>query len=236
MTSTPAVTPHTEIRADWQLSITVDMVLRGQGADPVNIRQRQPRLVALAERAIAEGTPWLRPQIAFSILDVVEPQPGRVLLSNGTELKGFGIVRKLAGAASVIAVVATLGSELERQIQLATQDQPAFALSLDGFGTAAIRALTTALRHFFAEKAGGPLATTPPFYPGMRGWELAPAQTQLFSLVDASPIGVTLNSSFLMIPTKSVSMVIGVGTKLQPAAPPCEECGASSTCTHKLSS
>jgi hypothetical protein len=95
-------------------------------------------------------------------------------------------------------------------------------------------ALTTALRHFFAQKSGAPLATTAPLYPGIRGWELAPAQTQLFSLVDASAIGVTLNSSFLMIPTKSVAMVIGVGTKLQPAAQPCEECGASSTCSHRL--
>ncbi len=232
MTSTPAVTAQTEIRTDWQLSITVDMVLRGQGGDPNNVRQRQPRLVALAEKAIAEGTPWLRPQIAFSILDVLDPKPGRVILSNGTELRGFGIARKLTCAASVIAAVATLGSELERQIQGATQDQPTFALSLDGFGTAAVRALTTG--HFFAQKAGGPLATTAPLYPGIRGWELAPAQTQLFSLVDASAIGVTLNSSFLMIPSKSVAMVIGVGTKLQPAAQPCEERGASSTCSHRL--
>jgi hypothetical protein len=234
MTSTPAVPTQTEIRTDWQLPITVDMVLRGQGADPNNVRQRQPRLVALAERAIAEGTLRLRPQIAFSILDVLEPKPGRVILSNGTELKGFGIVRKLTGAASVIAAVATLGPELERQIQWGTQEQPAFALALDGFGTAAIRALSTALRRFFEQKAGGPLATTAPLYPGMRGWELAPAQRQLFSLVDTSAIGVTLNSSFLMIPTKSLSMVIGVRTKLQPAAQPCEECGASSTCSHRM--
>jgi hypothetical protein len=102
MTSTPTVTAQTEIRTDWQLSITVGMVLRGQGGDPNNVRQRQPRLVDLAERAIAEGTPWLRPQIAFSIL----------ILSNGTELRGFGIARKLTCAASVIAGVATLGSEL----------------------------------------------------------------------------------------------------------------------------
>ena len=66
MTSTPAVTAQTEIRTDWQLSITVDMVLRGQGGDPNNVRQRQPRLVALAEKAIAEGTPRLRPQIALA--------------------------------------------------------------------------------------------------------------------------------------------------------------------------
>jgi hypothetical protein len=109
-------------------------------------------LVALDERAIAEGTPWLRPQIAFSILEVLNPKPHRVILSNGTELRGFGIARKLTCAASVIAAVATLGSELERQIQGATQEQPTLALSLDGFGTAAIRALTTALFVTFLHK------------------------------------------------------------------------------------
>jgi hypothetical protein len=137
----------------------------------------------------------LRPQIAFSILDVLDPKPGRVILSNGTELRGFGIARKLTCAAPVIAAVATLGSELERQIQGATQEQPTFALSLDGFGTAAMRSLTTG--HFFAQKAGGPLATTAPLYPGIRGWELAPAQTQLFSLAGRC-IGHRRNSQFVV--------------------------------------
>jgi hypothetical protein len=57
MTSTPAVTAQTEIRTDWQLSITVDMVLRGQGGDPNNVRQRQPRLVALAEKRLPRAHP-----------------------------------------------------------------------------------------------------------------------------------------------------------------------------------
>jgi len=35
----------TQILSDWQLAITVDMVLRGQGAEPQKIRARQPNLL-----------------------------------------------------------------------------------------------------------------------------------------------------------------------------------------------
>jgi hypothetical protein len=73
------------------------------------------------------------------------------------------------------------------------------------------------------------------FYPGTNDWELVAAQTELFSLVDAAPFGVRLMASFLMTPCKSVSMVIGPGKKMRAAmAEPCDECGASSTCRHRL--
>jgi hypothetical protein len=102
MTSTPAVTAQTEFAPTGSCPSLWVWFCAARADDPNNVRQRQPRLVDLAERAIAEGTPWLRPQNAFSIL----------ILSNGTELRGFGIARKLTCAASVIAGVATLGSEL----------------------------------------------------------------------------------------------------------------------------
>ena len=38
-----------------ELDFDVDAVLRGQGAEPLAIRQRSPRLVELAERALAEA-------------------------------------------------------------------------------------------------------------------------------------------------------------------------------------
>ena len=55
----------TQTLSDWQLVITVDMVLRGQGAEPQKIRARQPQLITLAERAIAEGNRLIHPQVAF---------------------------------------------------------------------------------------------------------------------------------------------------------------------------
>jgi len=236
VTTTQFITEKTEIRGDWQLAITADMVLQRQGAHPNKVRVRQPRLVALAERAIAAGKPWIRPQVAYQILKIQEVQPSLVILTKDAQLIGSGIARKLVGADFLIMAVATIGPELEQQILRVTKEEAAFAFALDGCGTAAVGALTIAIRRFFAEHARGrQLTTSAPVYPGTNDWELAAAQSQLFSIVDASAIGVRLNSSFLMTPCKSVSLVIGVGRNMQSAGQPCEECGSSATCRHKLS-
>jgi hypothetical protein len=227
---------QTELRSDWQLAIDVDMVLRGQGADPDNVRGRQPRLVALAESAIAAGMSWIRPQAAFRNVAIQEIKSTCVMLANGAQVTGFGIARRLAGAGSVIAAIVTLGAELEKQIQRITKEDTALALALDGFGTAAVGELTTAVvRNLTQSPAGGQLVNTGPLFPGMRGWDLAKAQTQLFSLVDAAAIGVSLNSSFLMTPCKSASLVVGLGTMTISAGQSCDECGALATCRHRLS-
>ncbi len=236
MTITPLIPGQTEIRRNWQFTVTADMVLQRQGANARNVRQRQPRLVALAEKAIAEGQSWIRPEVAYRILKIQEVRPALVILANGMELRGSGVAQKLAGAEFAIAGVATVGAQIERQILEATKADPTYALALDGYATAAVGALIIEFRRYFADLAeGGQLTTTTPLYPGTNEWELARAQTELFSLVNAAAIGVKLTASFLMTPCKSVSMVMGAGVKMPSAREPCEECGASSTCRHKLS-
>lgn len=223
-----------QIRSDWQLAIAVDMVLRGQGAEPQKIRARQPQLIALAERAIAEGNALIHPQVAFRRLDICGVSRSCVTLRGGSELHGFGIARKLAACQGVFLAVATLGKKLEEEMDKASKENLPLQFALDGFGTAAIGALSNAACRFFAALAlkDGLRATTQ-FYPGMRGWPLAEGQTQIFSLVDAHSIGVALNPSFLMVPRKSLSLAVGFGTHAQPAGHLCDECSVSAKCRHK---
>lgn len=224
----------TQIRSDWQLAVTADMVLRGQGAQPQKIRARQPQLVALAERAVAEGNGLIHPQVAFRRLDVCGVSRSCVTLRGGTELNGFGVARKLAGCQGVFLAVATLGKELEAEMGKASQTDLPWQFALDGFGTAAIGALSNAACRSFAELAAREgLRATSQFYPGMRGWPLAEGQAQIFFLVDAHSIGVALNPSFLMVPRKSLSLAVGFGTHAQPASHICDECSVSAKCRHK---
>jgi hypothetical protein len=223
-----------QIRSDWQLAVTVDMVLRGQGAEPQKIRARQPQLVALAERAVAEGNGLIHPQVAFRRLDVCGVSRSCVTLRGGTELNGFGVARKLAGCQGVFLAVATLGGKLEEEMGKASQTDLPWQFALDGFGTAAIGALSNAACRFFAELAAREgLRATSQSCPGMRGWPLAEGQAQIFSLVDAHSIGVALNPSFLMVPRKSLSLAAGFGTHAQPAGHLCDECSVSAKCRHK---
>ena len=236
MTTTQFVTEGTVIKSDWQLAITSDMVLQRQGANPGKIRKRQPRLVTVAEAALATGAPSIRPQVAYRILKIQSVNPPQVVLEGAAELVGPGIARRLTGAEFAIAVLATIGPDVEELALRVTKEDAVLGLALDGYGTAVIGALTVAIRNFFSERAGGvQLTTTSALYPGTNDWELAAGQAQLFSLVDASAIGLRLSPSFLMQPCKSVSLVIGAGSELHAGGQPCEECGASATCRHRES-
>jgi len=223
-----------EILNDWKLSITVDMVLRGQGAEPSIIRVRQPELISLAERAIPEGNRLIHPRVAFRRLDICGISGSNVRLQGGDKLEGVGIAHKLAGCQGVFLAVATLGNRLEEEMDKASHDDLTWQFALDGFGTAAIGALSNALCRSFADLvAREDLRVTNQSYPGMRGWPLAKGQSQIFGVVDAGQIGVALNSSFLMLPRKSLSMAVGFGTNARYSGHLCDECSVSAKCRHK---
>jgi hypothetical protein len=64
----------------------------------------------------------------------------------------------------------------------------------------------------------------------MIGWPLEEAQKQLFALVDASEIGVTLEPSGVMQPLKSLSLALGLGQNLDTDGCTCDYCTMRETC------
>ena len=66
------------ILRDFDLALDVDDVLWAQGADPAAIRSRSPRLVGVAERALAEAMPLLRPAVLYRELEVEGLEPLRL--------------------------------------------------------------------------------------------------------------------------------------------------------------
>jgi cobalamin-dependent methionine synthase I len=109
-----------------------------------------------------------------------------------------------------------------------------YGLALDGVGSAAAEALAhAACRRFATLAATEGLQTTVSLSPGMLGWPVEEGQRQLFSLLDASLIGVILTRDYLMIPRKSLSLVIGVGTKVNVEGKPCDFCTMYDTCRYR---
>src|SRR5512143_908149 len=98
---------------DMPRTVAVDMVLRGQGADPAAIRQRSPRLVAAAERAIDLGQNLITPQVAYRTLTVEAIRHSRIELTGGHLLTGALLAQHLAPAQQVTLIVCTIGPALE---------------------------------------------------------------------------------------------------------------------------
>ena len=219
---------------DWSLEIDADMVLRGQGANPAVIRQRRPGLVEIAEEAIREGLALITPAVVYRILPVESLRHETFSLAGGVRLSGAPLAQHLAAAQQVAIIVCTLGNALEQRVSALLPSDPAYAFALDGFGSAAVEAIGVAIclkleAGFMAEG----LFTSVPLSPGIIGWPVDDGQSQIFSALDASQIGVWLNESAHMIPHKSASLILGASTSPFNAGRTCDFCGLRETCRYQ---
>lgn len=219
---------------DFQLNIDADMVLRGQGADPVVIRARKPRLVELAEQAVQEGAVLIEPAVVYRFAPIETMKHERLILADGVPLTGALIAQHLSPARYVALIVCTVGAAIDVRISALMPRDPAYALALDGYGSAAAEALGVELCARMEQDAvRSGHCTSVPISPGMVGWPVEVGQPQIFSNLDAEAIGVTLNDSAQMIPRKSTSLVLGFAPTPFEAGTPCDFCALRNTCRYQ---
>ena len=219
---------------EWDLQITVDQVLRAQGADPKVVHQRSHKLVELSERALKEGMPLLTPIVAYREMKVKTIQHERLILSEGGVLSGKALVRHLAGAKYLLIIACTIGNLLEEYVSGILKFDSPYGLALDGLGSAAIETLAVQACAFLGEhsqQAG--LQATLPFSPGMEGWPTGAGQQQVFRLVEADTAGIRLLPSGMMIPQKSLTMVVGLGPEVDSQGRVCDYCNMRQSCRYQ---
>ncbi len=221
------------VMTDWALELDVDQVLRAQGADPGIIRARRPALVALAERALEAGRPLLQPKVACTRFTATGLRHERLTLDGGA-LQGPLVAQHLGAAEQVIVMVCTIGEAVDAEISRQMDHDPAFALALDGVGSAAAEALAAeACSRFEQEAIGRNWHASLPLSPGMVGWPVQEGQAQIFSLVNAGEAGVQLTEGGMMVPRKSLSLVLGLGSKIEAAGSACAYCTLHETCRYQ---
>jgi hypothetical protein len=223
-----------EIIRNWDLQLDIDQVLRGQGADPAVIRERNPALVRAAEWALAEGLPLIQPVVQARELAVEKVTHEKLKLEGGAVLTGPLIIQHLAGAQRIVVMLCTIGSQLEAVVSELIRSDAVLGLAMDGVGTAAVETLATQASSRYEESVMAlGWQTSIPLSPGMVGWEVDPGQRQVFALLDASQVGVHLTSSYMMSPNKSLTLVLGMGENLTTQGRTCDYCSLKETCRYQ---
>lgn len=132
--------------------------------------------------------------------------------------------KNLADCSEVIVFAATVGIEADRIISKNSALSPTDAVISQAVGATFIEMWCDILCERFAEKENGKFLR-PRFSPGYGDFPLD-EQKEIFKMLDLPrKIGITLTDSLLMVPSKSVTAVIGLGTKnLSCSKNGCEVC------------
>ncbi len=224
----------------WELQLNVDEVLQAQGADPAAIRARRPALITSTEKAIVLGGELLHPVVLYERYPVKQFIHERLELvapaatTMRAQLSGPLIAQHLAKAREVVVIVCTIGNELDERVSSLFKADPVLAVALDGVGSAAVELLAIqAANHFEtqAEKSGQ--KSSMPLNPGMVGWPVEDGQPQIFTLLDSEAIQVSLTESCMMVPNKSLSMVLGLGNEMSAMGSACDYCSLHGICRYQ---
>ncbi len=139
------------------------------------------------------------------------------------------LLKNLENCSSVIIFAATIGVEIDRLIAKYGRVSPSRALMMQAIGAERIEALCNEFcKNLKNERK---VNLSPRFSPGYGDLPLD-TQRYIFDVLDCSrKIGVTLNDSFLMSPSKSVTAYVGISNekvkKVKDKCSLCEETDCS---------
>ena len=134
------------------------------------------------------------------------------------------LMKNLEGCEEIIVFAATIGLEIDRLIRRYSSLSPAKALFFQAIGAERIESLCDA---FCDDLKGKGLQLRPRFSPGYGDLPLE-MQKDLFRVLDCPrKIGLSLNESLLMSPSKSVTAIIGIGGRAEEEKNKCSACEKS---------
>ena len=139
------------------------------------------------------------------------PDEENTLLFGGMRVKSRNLSHHLAGCSEVVVFAATVGIGVDRLIKRASISGMADAAILQAAGAAAVEAVCDQVEEEICRAAAGDgLKARRRFSPGYGDFALS-HQPEVLSMVNAAKLtGITLTDGYLMVPSKSVTAVIGL--------------------------
>lgn len=159
------------------------------------------------ERTLSEVTPILTPRLCFmqSKLELIPPNAAFC----GLCISSKDLSKALEGCTEAIAFAGTLGIELDRIIAKYGRISPVMALLCQALGAERIEALCDAFCDDI-RNANPDKLLKPRFSPGFGDLAIEYQKDLTETLDTTRQIGMSLNGSFLMSPSKSVTAVMGL--------------------------
>jgi hypothetical protein len=222
---------------DIHLNLEIGQVLPREG-----IRRQssvRPEVINLIDEllVLVNDEHLLEPVCAYKIYQISAIDHDQVSLTGNMALHSSLLASALSDVGELVVAVCTIGPKLEKQVtKYLDGNEPLRGLLLDGIGSAAVDSLTQEVCKLIQDEAlSRSYQTSSPYSPGHPGFPIT-EQWPLFQLVPTGEIGVSLAASALMVPRKSVSMVIALGEQVSvhKRGEVCTHCNLNKTCHYRI--
>jgi len=195
--------------------VTLQDLFTAQGAD-YSKRPPRPGITDLNLRVLEEAKGLVRPLIIWQEVKVLGAGEQEIYLENELTMRG-GLLPKVIGSAeSAVLFAMTIGSTIDQRVKDYTdQGQTLEAFILDSAGSAILaKVANTALTEIAETYKAKQLSTTFPLGPGHSYWKGLEDVRSIINFLKGEQIGISLTDSNLMLPKKSIAMVMGIGSNL----------------------
>jgi len=189
----------------WQWQTTLPPVNAQEALRYAGVKENTPEICALLQECIQLCESSLTPRVCYSFYPITR-QDGMLDLGFA-RTDSSALKHNLAGCEELVLFAATIGLEMDRLIARYARISPARSVMLQAIGAERIEALCDAFEEELIRQ-GHELSSR--FSPGYGDLPLE-MQRDIFAALDCpKQIGVSLNESLLMSPSKSVSAIIGL--------------------------
>ncbi len=174
------------------------------------------------------------PKFCWSYAEISEHSNNSVKLSGYTlSLKGNDISAHLEGCCGVVMMCATLGNNVDKLLRQAQAQDMAKAVILDAMASAAIEQVCDKAEKEISARLENKHFTWR-FSPGYGDFPIEVQKEFLSALNAQKVIGLCVNQSGMLTPTKSVTTIIGVHEKsVQNKKSSCESCNMRDRCNYR---
>lgn len=184
-------------------------------------READKNTLALLRECVDKALPLISYKVCYKVLDL--KISGEECGFGAFCLKSKDLAKNLSGCERVLLFGATVGLSLDRLISAQARLSPARALFLQALGAERIEALCDEFCKTFEKENG--VSLNPRFSAGYGDLALE-AQKEIFKALNPEKnIGLFLNESLMMSPTKSVTAFAGISPEKTPLyKSKCEMC------------
>jgi hypothetical protein len=171
----------------------------------------RPRVLSLIESQIHEAYEFIKPAAYYTIKPITSVENSKIAV-DGLLFTSHNLARVFSSCSQAAIFVVTIGKALEKKVAQLTKEGSILKASvLDAIGSVAVEKAADWLENMIrgiAAENGDKVGWR--YSPGYCDWDIT-QQKELFRGLDGKSIGVNLTTTYLMVPRKSISGIMGMG-------------------------